>query len=318
MPTLTVTISIAGKEGVNSSLPFGVRDPQTGLAQPDRPVWVLAQTYPRFAGSDKPGGAETSNPQDLRLRPAEAGGKTEAVWKLSAVRAGKFTLLYSVDAGAHRHRPGGHRRRRHSRRLLRHRDHRGAAGNRSHRQRRNSSRSSRSARAARPARNSRRSQWVAFRGVRRPFTASVLIALLLALVLPACGSANQRDPSPSGNSGERAAAERRRGAEEDRRLRSARLRNRSSGVPEAPLRGRAAGADRGPSRRPPAPAPVPRHPRHGRLRRRGRPALGRLPARLRAQRPLLRLLQRQRRQHPGRRAAPRAAPPKRPRAPAAG
>ncbi len=98
VPALTVSFTIAGKEGVSSSLPFGVRDPQTGLAQPERPVWVLAQTYPRFAGSNKPGGAETSNRKTFDLGPLKPGASTEAIWKLSAVRAGKFTLLYSVDA----------------------------------------------------------------------------------------------------------------------------------------------------------------------------------------------------------------------------
>ncbi len=98
VPALTVTFTIAGKEGVSSSLPFGVRDPQTGLAQPERPVWVLAQTYPRFAGSDRPGGAETSNRKTFDLGPLKPGASTEAIWKLSAVRSGKFTLLYSVDA----------------------------------------------------------------------------------------------------------------------------------------------------------------------------------------------------------------------------
>jgi hypothetical protein len=98
VPTLTVSFTIAGKEGVNSSLPFGVRDPQTGLAQPERPVWVLAATYPRLAGSNKPGGAETSSRKTFALGPLKPGESTEAIWKLSAVRAGKFTLLYRVDA----------------------------------------------------------------------------------------------------------------------------------------------------------------------------------------------------------------------------
>lgn len=98
VPALTVSFTIAGPEGVNSSLPFGVRDPQTGLAQPERPVWVLAATYPRFAGSDKPGGTETASRKTFDLGPLKPGESTEAIWKLSAVRAGKFTLLYRVDA----------------------------------------------------------------------------------------------------------------------------------------------------------------------------------------------------------------------------
>lgn len=99
VPGLTVSFTIAGKEGVNSSLPFAVRDPQPELAQPERPVWVLAQTYPRLHGSSKPGGASTSSPKTFALGELKPGATTDAVWKLSAVRSGKYTLLYSIDAG---------------------------------------------------------------------------------------------------------------------------------------------------------------------------------------------------------------------------
>jgi len=99
VPALTVSFTIAGKEGVNSSLPFGVRDPQPELAQPERPVWVLAQSYPRLHGSSKPGGASTSSPKTFSFGELKSGKTTTAVWKLSAVRSGKYTLLYSVDAG---------------------------------------------------------------------------------------------------------------------------------------------------------------------------------------------------------------------------
>ena len=73
MPALTVTITIAGKEGQTSSLPFWIHDPQPGLAQPDRPVWVLAEALPEDRRLPEPGGADDLQPQDLRLRPAEAG-----------------------------------------------------------------------------------------------------------------------------------------------------------------------------------------------------------------------------------------------------
>jgi hypothetical protein len=99
LPALTVTISIAGKQGQTSSLPFGIHDPQTGLAQPDRPVWVLAQTYPRLVDSPDPGGASTSNRKTFSFGPLKPDATTEAVWKLSAVKAGKFTVLYRIDAG---------------------------------------------------------------------------------------------------------------------------------------------------------------------------------------------------------------------------
>jgi hypothetical protein len=99
IPGLTVTFTIAGKQGVESSLPFGVRDPQPELAQPERPVWVLAQTYPRLHGSSDPGGASTSSRKTFAFGELGPGKSTKAIWKLSAVRAGRFTLLYRIDAG---------------------------------------------------------------------------------------------------------------------------------------------------------------------------------------------------------------------------
>jgi hypothetical protein len=99
VPALTVTVTIAGKAGRSSSLPFGVREAQTNLAQSDRPVWVLSEGYPRLLGSSQPGGAGTSNRKTFDLGPLKPGDTTTAVWKLSAVRPGDFTVLYRIDAG---------------------------------------------------------------------------------------------------------------------------------------------------------------------------------------------------------------------------
>jgi hypothetical protein len=99
VPVLAVTISIAGKQGETSALPFAIQDPTPGLAQADRPVWVLAATYPRRQGSSRPGGASTSNSKTFAFGPLKAGRTTKAVWKLSAVRPGKYTLRYDVSAG---------------------------------------------------------------------------------------------------------------------------------------------------------------------------------------------------------------------------
>jgi hypothetical protein len=99
MPELAVTISVAGEEGEASSLPFGIRSPEPGLAQPDRPVWVLSDRYPRLAGSDKPSGSEIASKKTYVFGPLEPGATTEAVWKLTAARIGPYRLLYEVDAG---------------------------------------------------------------------------------------------------------------------------------------------------------------------------------------------------------------------------
>ena len=99
LPALTVSVSIAGKAGQTSSLPFGYRDPEPGLAQPDRPVWVLASGYPKVAGSPARGPIEPALKKTFVFGPLKPGATTEAVWKLSAVKAGRFSILYQVGAG---------------------------------------------------------------------------------------------------------------------------------------------------------------------------------------------------------------------------
>lgn len=99
IPALTVNVSIAGKQGQGSTLPFAIRDPQPDLAQPDRPVWVLAAHYPRFAGSSAPGGAETANQKTYDFGPLKPGRTANLVWNLSAVKSGSYSLLYAIDAG---------------------------------------------------------------------------------------------------------------------------------------------------------------------------------------------------------------------------
>ena len=99
VPNLTVSFTIKGQQGEDSSLPFGVSDPGPEIAQPDRPVWVLSATYPRLLDSSDPGGASTSNPKTFAFGPLKPGETTTAVWKLNAVRAGKYTVAYAVGAG---------------------------------------------------------------------------------------------------------------------------------------------------------------------------------------------------------------------------
>jgi hypothetical protein len=108
VPAVAVTISIGGKAGQTSSLPFGIHDPQPELAQPDRPVWVLAEGSPRIAGSSNPtvagdvknpGGAETSSPKTFDLGSLGPGKAVEGIWTLSAVKAGRYTVLYGVEGG---------------------------------------------------------------------------------------------------------------------------------------------------------------------------------------------------------------------------
>ena len=95
-----ITISIAGEEGQTSSLPFGIHDPQADLSQPDRPVWVLEEGYPKpSGGTTKRGGSTSPSRKTFVLGALKPGKTVGGIWKLSAVRAGRFTVLYGVDAG---------------------------------------------------------------------------------------------------------------------------------------------------------------------------------------------------------------------------
>ncbi len=99
VPAAAITVSLAGKEGRTSMLPFGIHDPQPGLAQPDRPVWVLAEGYPKPAGATtKRGGTVTASPKTFDFGALDPGKSVEGIWKLSAVRPGEYTVRYSVDA----------------------------------------------------------------------------------------------------------------------------------------------------------------------------------------------------------------------------
>lgn len=99
IPALTVTVSVGGEAGQASSLPFGIRSAEPGLAQPDRPVWVLSEKYPKLIGSEESAGAENASRKTFDFGPLKAGATTEAVWKLTASRTGAYRLLYEVGAG---------------------------------------------------------------------------------------------------------------------------------------------------------------------------------------------------------------------------
>lgn len=99
VPDLTVYVTLAGKAGQSSSLPFGYRDRQPGLAQPDRPVWVLAARYPQADGATLSAGGEGSNRKTFVFGALKPGRTVEALWKVTAVKAGKYSVLYEVGAG---------------------------------------------------------------------------------------------------------------------------------------------------------------------------------------------------------------------------
>jgi hypothetical protein len=99
VPALVVAVDLKGKEGESAQIPFSIHQPDPELANGDRPVWVLSATYPRLAGSSDPGGATTASPGTYSFGALKPGKSVEAVWKLSAVRPGEYTIAYDVGAG---------------------------------------------------------------------------------------------------------------------------------------------------------------------------------------------------------------------------
>ncbi len=95
VPALAITISL----DKNAIHPFSIFDKQPGLADPDRPVWVLEDDFPRLVGETNTAGAETANDKTFDFGALKPGATVDAVWKVTPVKPCIYTLYYQVDAG---------------------------------------------------------------------------------------------------------------------------------------------------------------------------------------------------------------------------
>jgi hypothetical protein len=96
VPALVATIDLPGRD---STLAFATRDPQPGLAQPQRPVWVMEAGYPKLAGTIGRGGAATANRRTFNFRELPPGETAVMVWRVTALEPGLYRLVYEIDAG---------------------------------------------------------------------------------------------------------------------------------------------------------------------------------------------------------------------------
>ncbi len=60
---------------------------------------MLAEHFPKLAGSSEPGGTQTANSKTFDFGPLRPGVSAEAIWKLTAVKAGHYTILYRINGG---------------------------------------------------------------------------------------------------------------------------------------------------------------------------------------------------------------------------
>ena len=107
IPNLAVTIDTEGEgttvgAGTGGAGSFTIREDNPALANPNRPVWILENKYPRIVGDPAPEGsspgivAQTNTFGFGELPPGERLGM---VWKLTPVKSGTYTVNYEVSAG---------------------------------------------------------------------------------------------------------------------------------------------------------------------------------------------------------------------------
>lgn len=98
VPDLTATVFV--DEGADGS--FATRIDQPEAANPNRPVWVLENKWPRLAGEPAPkglSGAVTAQTNTWAFGELEPGQAKEMVWRVTPVMKGRWTLNYQIHAG---------------------------------------------------------------------------------------------------------------------------------------------------------------------------------------------------------------------------
>jgi hypothetical protein len=106
VPNLAVTIWTDDDKGGGS---FNVRSDQPGLADPNRPVWILENGFPKLASTPEEdvadldaapsAGADVAQTDTFAFGPLESGESKDIVWRVTPVQAGTYTLHYELAAG---------------------------------------------------------------------------------------------------------------------------------------------------------------------------------------------------------------------------
>ena len=107
VPDLAVTIYTGDEK---ASGPFQIRSQQPGLADPNRPVWILENEYPKLIApgvgkgdldTAPSAGAEAAQTDTFSFGPVEPGESKDIVWRLTPIQAGTYTVHYELAAGLH-------------------------------------------------------------------------------------------------------------------------------------------------------------------------------------------------------------------------
>jgi hypothetical protein len=105
IPDLAVTIYTGNPKADGS---FNVRLDDSNLANPNRPVWILENRYPKLITpnvtvkdlSQAPSaGAAAAQTDTFQFGAVPPGETKDIAWRVTAVRAGTYTVHYVVAAG---------------------------------------------------------------------------------------------------------------------------------------------------------------------------------------------------------------------------
>lgn len=99
LPELAFTIET--DDGVADGS-FNIRIDDPSVSNPNRPVWILEDKYPRATDEPVPKGVSgglRAQTNTYGFGPLDPGEEKTIVWRLTAVEAGTYTLHYQVEAG---------------------------------------------------------------------------------------------------------------------------------------------------------------------------------------------------------------------------
>ncbi len=105
VPNLAVTIYTGD---IKAADPFSTRSEQPGLADPNRPVWILENGYPKVLDvsedegdlDDAPtAGASAAQTDTFAFGPLAAGDTKRIFWQVTPVESGTYTVHYELAAG---------------------------------------------------------------------------------------------------------------------------------------------------------------------------------------------------------------------------
>lgn len=108
VPNLAITIYTGNGPHPAAEESFSTRVDDPTLADPNRPVWILENEYPKLLGdgatlqnldSQPTAGAAAAQTDTYQFGPLEPGKSKTIVWRVTPTKPGTYTVHYQVAAG---------------------------------------------------------------------------------------------------------------------------------------------------------------------------------------------------------------------------